>query len=187
MRELSYEQNLIRNIKGDINLDLIESEGYNLQIPYVKIVGGYGCVKDLMNEASVNNVPALPVGKKDYRAIDIEMIYPKEHQNPYFKDYKDFKVVTKFEDPNLNVLNGFGKKMTEGAYMYAQGTSSLEYPVKNLRVKLKGKKFTVRPDISPVELVTFKADFMESAGAHNTGAANYIDDLYEGINIETPG
>ena len=63
----------------------------------------------------------------------------------------------------------------------------MEYPVKNLRVKLKQKKFTVRPDITPVELVTFKADFMESAGAHNTGAANYIDDLYSGIDLETPG
>jgi hypothetical protein len=52
---------------------------------------------------------------------------------------------------------------------------------------LKGHKFTVRPDIEPVDLVTFKADFMESAGAHNTGAANYIDALYKYIGIETPG
>jgi hypothetical protein len=140
-----------------------------------------------MSKQAEKNVPALPVGKKDFRAIDIEIVYPKAHQNAYFKDYSDFKVTTIFEDSSLNVLNGFENTPIEGAIMYAQGTSSLEYPVKNLRVKLKGKKFTVRPDITPVELVTFKADFMESAGAHNTGAANYIDDLYEGINIETPG
>ena len=59
--------------------------------------------------------------------------------------------------------------------------------VKNLRVKLKGDKFTVRPDIAPVELVTFKADFMESSGSHNTGAANYIDFAYESAGIATPG
>jgi hypothetical protein len=86
------------------------------------------------------------------------------------------------------VLNAFGKKPTTGAIMYAQGTSSLEYPVKNLRVKLKGDdaKFVVRPDIAPVELITFKADYMESSGSHNTGAANYIDDLYDSIHIATP-
>lgn len=188
MRQASYEENLIRNIKGDINLDLIEAENYNLQIPYVKIIGGYGAKKDMtMADETDTNIPALPVGKKDYRAIDIEIIYPKEHQNPYFKDYKDFKMVSTYDDPSLNVLNAFGKTPKKGAIMYAQGTSSLEYPVKNLRVKLKGDKFTVRPDIEPVNLVTFKADFMESAGAHNTGAGNYIDALYRYTSMKTPG
>jgi hypothetical protein len=96
-------------------------------------------------------------------------------------------VTTTFDDTSLNVLNGFGETPNVGAIMYAQGTSSLEYPVKNLRVKLKGKKFTVRPDIEPVELVTFKADFMESAGAHNTGAANFIDTVYDYVDMATPG
>jgi hypothetical protein len=41
MRRISYEHNLIRNIDGDIDLDLIEAETYDLEIPYVKIVGGY--------------------------------------------------------------------------------------------------------------------------------------------------
>ena len=73
--------------------------------------------------------------------------------------------------------------------MYAQGTSSLEYPVKNLRVKTKGSnnKFIVRPDIAPVNLITFKADFMESSGSHNTGAANFIDTAYTYAGMQTPG
>ena len=188
MRQASYEQNLIRDISGDIDLESIETEGYNLQIPYVKIYGGYQTNKEFtMAGISDANKPALPVGKKDYRAIDIEIIYPKEHQNAYFKDYKDFKVTTTFEDSSLNVINGFGKTPEIGAMMYAQGTSSLEYPVKNLRVKLKGSKFTVRPDIEPVKLVTFKADFMESAGAHNTGAANFVDTVYDYVDMQTPG
>ena len=41
MRRISYEHNLIRNIDGDIDLDLIEAETYDLEIPYVKIIGGY--------------------------------------------------------------------------------------------------------------------------------------------------
>ena len=188
MRQASYEQNLIRKINGDIDLELIESEDYNLQIPYVKIYGGYQTNKEFtMAGISDANKPSLPVGKKDYRAIDIEIIYPKAHQNIYFKDYKDFKVTTKFADPSLNVMNGFGKTPEVGAMMYAQGTSSLEYPVKNLRVKLKDAKFTVRPDIKPVKLVTFKADFMESSGSHNTGAANFVDTVYDYVDIQTPG
>jgi hypothetical protein len=71
--------------------------------------------------------------------------------------------------------------------MYAQGTSSLEYPVKNLRVKFKGDKIRVRPDLEPVKLVTFKADFMESSGSHNTGAANFIDAAYGYAGMSTPG
>ena len=187
-RQKNYEENLIRDIHGIIDLEAIEAETYNLQIPYVKIYGGYGANKEfkMSNKASTNK-PALPIGKKDYRSIDIEIHYPKQHQNSYFAGYKDFSVTTTFEDPSLNVINGFGQTPIKGAIMYAQGTSSLEYPVKNLRVKLKGDKFTVRPDIAPVELVTFKADFMESAGAHNTGAANYIDFAYASVDIATPG
>lgn len=187
-RQKSYESNLIRDVYGVIDLEAIEAESYNLQIPYVKIYGGYGADKKFkMAQQSSSNTPNLPVGKKDYRSIDISIHYPKAHQNSYFSEYKDFDVTTIFEDASLNVTNGFGQTPIEGAIMYAQGTSSLEYPVKNLRVKLKGKKFTVRPDIAPVELVTFKADFMESAGAHNTGAANYIDDAYKSVDIATPG
>jgi hypothetical protein len=32
-----------------------------------------------------------------------------------------------------------------------------------------------------------KADYMESSGSHNTGAANLIDKLYAGANMKTPG
>lgn len=187
-RQKSYESNLIRDLYGDIDLEAVEALDYNLQIPYVKITGGYAAGDDfVMVKKNSNSKPALPIGKKDYRAIDIEIIYPTADQNPYFAGYKNFKVTTTYDDPALDVLNGFEATPNEAAIMYAQGTSSLEYPVKNLRVKLKNKKFTVRNDIAPVELVTFKADFMESAGAHNTGAANYVDDVYENIGIMTPG
>lgn len=187
-RQENYKSNLIRDVYGNIDLEKIESEKYPLEIPYVKIYGGYQADKKFaMANASKSNVPALPVGKKDYRAIDISIHYPKTNINPYFSEYKDFNVTSQFSDPAISVINGFGKTPEIGAMMYAQGTSSLEYPVKNLRVKLKGKKFTVKPDIAPVELVTFKADFMESSGSHNTGASNYIDTVYKYVGLQTPG
>lgn len=190
-RQLSYDSNLIRDINGAIDLEKIESGTYNLSIPYVKIIGGYRTGKDFkMAAAADNNVQALPSGanaKKDYRAIDIEIHYPTEQQNPYFRGYEDFVLKTTFDDPSLNVLNGFGEMPNTGAMMYAQGTSSLEYPVKNLRVKTKGAKIKVRPDLESVKLICFKADYMESSGSHNTGAANFIDDVYVANNMSTPG
>jgi hypothetical protein len=32
-----------------------------------------------------------------------------------------------------------------------------------------------------------KADYMESSGSHNTGAANLIDDLYASASLKSPG
>lgn len=210
-REYSFNQNNILKIvptgeknpdgsnitKDIIDLNAIESQAYDLRIPYVKIIGGYPSSKDFkMEEYSENISAALPTGKKDYRAIDIEIVYPKPVynekgvaiKNKFFEGFEDQKIITTFEDSNATVLNGFGKTAKTGAIMYAQGTSSLEYPVKNLRVKFAGgKKIKVLPKYPAVDLVCFKADFMESSGSHNTGAANFIDTLYEGIGLSTPG
>jgi hypothetical protein len=71
--------------------------------------------------------------------------------------------------------------------MYGQGTSSMEYPVKNLRVKMKGGRIKVQPDLEAVNLICFKADYMESSGSHNTGGANFIDNVaYKSIGLTTP-
>jgi hypothetical protein len=119
----------------------------------------------------------LPTGKKDYRAVDVKVVYPK---NDYFASYKDYSFTNQYAD-GLTMANAYGKKPTNGgAIMYAQGTSSMEYPVKNLRLRFKNEKdwFNVRPDIANVEIICMKADYMESSGSHNTGAANFVDALY---------
>ena len=199
IREANYRENNIFNDFGSIDVDLLNKNGYEWDIPYVKIVGGYSIVKDddtgdMIMAPAAGNETRLPTGKKDYRAIDIEMHYPKYDpetgKNHYFKDYHDFSFVSEFGDSGLNVTNAFDKVMTKGAWMYAQGTSSMVYPVKNLRVKTTGGnyKFIVQPDLDPVKLICFKADYMESSGSHNTGAANYIDNIvYKFSGLKTPG
>ena len=88
------------------------------------------------------------------------------------------------------MADNLGKRPSNGgAIMYCQGTSSMEYPVKNLRLRWKNDAdfFTVRPNLPDVEIVCMKADYMESSGSHNTGAANLIDKLYAGASMKTPG
>lgn len=120
-REESYTENLITDsLTEDIDLGLIEAQNESgiLQIPYVKITGGYPSDKNFKMAAKTeNSVAALPTQKKDYRAIDIEVHYPKG--NSYFADYEDFTMTSTYDDPSLNVTNAFGQTAITGAMMYA--------------------------------------------------------------------
>jgi hypothetical protein len=118
--------------------------------------------------------------------VDVKVHYP---DTDLFADYEDYEFTNKFENDEP-MATAYGKEpINGGAIMYGQGTSSMEYPVKNLRLRFRKEKdwYKVRPDIANVEIICMKADFMESSGSHNTGAANLIDALYDGVTIYTPG
>lgn len=84
-----------------------------------------------------------------------------------------------------------------GVTIDVQGTSSQYYPRKNFKLSFK-KGFTLtasgetvpayalRPDSIPVNVFTFKADFAESSGTHNTGMAKVIDRLLKERGLLTP-
>lgn len=73
-----------------------------------------------------------------------------------------------------------------------QGTSSLQYVVKNYKIKLKddsGNKYKYNPygetEALPESTFCLKADYMESSHANNTGLAKFITKyLYQGDTIE---
>jgi hypothetical protein len=118
--------------------------------------------------------------------VDVEVIYPK---TDYFKNYKNYSYKNTFTNGG-GMQDNFGSRASNGGcIMYCQGTSSMEYPVKNLRLRWKkdANYFKVRPNLEAVEIICMKADYMESSGSHNTGAANLIDDLYAGASLKTPG
>ena len=187
-----FDSNSVYDSSGKIiNYDIVSSEGYNLEIPYMTIVGGWKTDAknnkwEMLPKDSVGQAD-LPSDKKDYRLIDISVVYPK---NEYFKDYKNYSYTNTFAN-GKGMMDNFGNSPINktGCIMYAQGTSSLEYPIKNLRLRFRSKDhyFRVKPNIQPVEIICMKADYMESSGSHNTGAANLVDDLYSGIGLTSPG
>lgn len=93
----------------------------------------------------------------------------------------------------------------EIAQIDVQGTSSQYYPRKNWKIKAlvefimsllgaKAKKYALRAvdgygnvvPQKPVKTFCLKADFAESSGTHNTGAANFIHEVLKGAGILTP-
>ena len=187
-RQNAYDTNNVYDASGKIDYVKVSAEDYNLQVPYMKITGGWATEKESkwqLKDVTNANV-GLPTGKKDYRMIDVEVKYPK---NDYFANYTDYSFVNKFKS-GKPMAEAYGEKPSNGgAIMYAQGTSSMEYPVKNLRLRFKNEEnwYRVRPDIAKVEIICMKADYMESSGSHNTGAANLVDALYLGAGMKTPG
>jgi hypothetical protein len=150
-----------------------------MKLPYLKITGGGQCKKTdegyiLTNADGYNH---LPRAKKDYRLINHFDYIDPNNTSRNVDLYSEIK--------SNNLING--------VVMYGQGTSSMEYPVKNLRIKFKMKKdgkkvkFQVNPNDYPVDILTLKADYMESSSSHNTGTANYVFDSLEALGFHTPG
>ena len=195
-RQDTYDSNNVFDAQGKkISYDAVMSEEYERDIPIMILTGGWktqgepkgGDKWRLLPQANKN--VGLPQGKKDYRLVDVEVIYPDPKTHPFFEGYSNYKFVNTFAD-GKTMANAYNERPTNGgAIMYAQGTSSMEYPIKNLRLRFKEDSdfFTVKPSVGPVEIICMKADYMESSGSHNTGTANLVDDLYTNINIQTPG
>ena len=74
---------------------------------------------------------------------------------PNVEFYEDYKYINEFDNGKSMLENKGNKASNGGAIMYGQGTSSMEYPVKNLRIRFKKDKYwyRVRPDIQKVEII----------------------------------
>ena len=151
-------------------------------IPYMVLRGGLRCNKK--GKPTGNNEVSLPYfTKNDYRYMD-----------GYFVDPKDFSKCKGIKDPiyegsgDARRIVGFTSNFADRwqLVVYCQGTSSLEYPVKNLRIQSvnKKEKYTLFDDNPPSKRFTIKADYMDSSMSHNTGTANQLNDLYAGLGIE---
>ena len=60
-----------------------------------------------------------------------------------------------------------------------QGTSSVQYPVKNLEFKFEEDVIQLYPDAIPENRLTLKVDYASSAGVFNMGNAKIVNSIYQ--------
>ena len=133
----------------------------------------------------IADIPDLTEQEEKYR-LNYENMMP----TMYF--YGDTSAMTKDNKVPLRIRyistdsNKFGESFDLPACSVGwQGTSSLQYAVKNYKIKLKdqdGAKYKYSPFPNGILEDTFclKADYMESSHANNTGMARFINDcLYD--------
>ena len=187
-----YKVNNIFDDSGLISLNAIQDISYQLKVPYVLLKGGSLMPKKFKDSITYTETPkyALPLAKDDYRLMSMQMFDRlQDNEKPVFE------VPIELEDSSGNKVSDFKNIKTNIAYtlnrgvqVYGQGTSSMVYPVKNLRLKFRKEEDypVVYNDAYPVEIVCFKADFMDSSASHNTGTANLIYDLLKQMNLFSP-
>ena len=177
---------------GKIDLNTISTSTYNLGIPYIKLTGGTPIKKDWSydsargdSEDETRKGLLLPVTKKDFRLMDFEYFNVNNPED-------NLKFTTKIaKDSDGKILFDSDGIAVGGCKVYGQGTSSMEYPVKNLRIELREnsstKKLSLLPGLPKVKRFCLKADYMESSGSHNTGTGNFVDILLKNAGLKTPG
>ena len=156
-----------------VSLKAVKAAG---NIPYMVFRGGVPCDKKGKVNLDKANIASLPGDglatktdpeslKKDYRLMDVYYVDPSEPKNN----------IASAEDRTQMVV-------------YPQGTSSMGYPVKNLRIQMiEGEYkdgYKLYDNLPPVSLFCLKADYMESSSANNTGTGNILNALYG--TIKTP-
>ena len=193
------KNNAVFNLNNKVSKGVIDAMGMALGVPYVVFEGGIEMpkkfkVKDLgdIGHTFDSKTYALPVRKDDFRLMSMKM-YSKAEDGSITTEMdipielgedKEFKTkVTSFDD----IKTGKPYWFNRGVQVYGQGTSSMVYPVKNLRLKFisKGDYPSVK-NSPPLEIICFKADFMDSSSSHNTPTGNLVDELYEALKMQTP-
>ena len=190
----AYKANSIFETNGLISLNAIQQTADSLKVPYVLFKGGCTMQKKKTDTVSYsedgnNEAYHLPLSKSDYRLMSVQMFDTQNSKNNLdipmqLEAIGTGETIDKFTD----IQAGVSYKPKRGVQVYGQGTSSMVYPVKNLRLKfIQDEDYpTVYEGSCPVEIICFKADYMDSSSSHNTSTANLIDNLYTQMQLKTP-
>ena len=154
---------------------------------------GYSAIRNLRiyevalatNEI-LNNFISNEKNKEKQKAL---VEFQKGDDLPTLTIYGDFSGLGKDDKKPCDIVyvspdtNKYGESFTlSGKYsqLQYQGTSSMQYPIKNYRINPRDKdgKKKINPfnGGKPESRFTLKADFMTSNHAHNTGMAKFISD-----------
>lgn len=189
-----HKDNDIFTADGFIDIKAIQNLSYICGVPYVLFNGGNSMQKKFKDAFVFAENYALPLTKQDYRFMSMKMYdVNKETGETYLAI--DVPIEAKNEKNNEDIVTKFDDLVaktsylpTRGVQVYGQGTSSMVYPVKNLRLKFIQEEDypQVYEGACPTEIVCFKADFMDSSSAHNTCTGNLVYDIYQAMGLKTP-
>lgn len=188
-RAIAYKENTISDGNGKISYSAIAQIADYAGVPYVLLNGGNQIEKSNNTSVTIGD-QRLPYSKKDYRLMSLKMYESGSHSVPTIDvpielaDTQSDEVVTSFSAIKDNT--SYARK--RGVMVYGQGTSSMVYPVKNLRLKFIAEEDcpVIYNGGYPTEIVCFKADYMDSSSAHNTGTGNLVRTLLTSKNLKTP-
>lgn len=94
----------------------------------------------------------------------------------------------------IEIDNGNGDiEVWDSVDVYLQGTSSLQYPVKNYKLKIfediaktKKKKVKLKDTWAPENTFTLKCDYMEQSHLNNTPTANFYHEVLKALDASSP-
>ena len=158
------------------NCDIRTVRIYNRALDKTEILSNY--ISDIKNEEEqmiVRQVNGLEEGFEDtiptVNIINADAIESSDTELPCVIDYTDKK-------------NPDKTRLFQTCTIQWQGTSSLEYPVKNFTIKLRedGRDYygwTPNDDWKPESRWTLKANYMDSSQSNNVGSAKFIHDFFK--------
>lgn len=191
------KNNKVFNDSSKVSKEVIDNLASTLGVKYCIFEGGYPMPKKFTDSKTYDSTTlerALPTSKTDYRFVSFKMCEKIEGQET--KVLMDVPMQLG-PDATDNSNDIYGDEAIEigtpyyfkrGVQLYGQGTSSMVYPVKNLRLKFIDEQDypTVYKGSIPVQIVCFKADYMDSSSTHNTCTGNLVYDLYNNLGLKTP-
>ena len=189
-----YQNNNVFDDSGAISLNAIQNIAYECKVPYVLFKGGNSMEKKFKDAFKFEDSYRLPLTKSDYRFVSMKMYDVREDTGETYLaldvpiEAKNQANVDEIVNDFNDLVSGNSYLPTRGVQLYGQGTSSMVYPTKNLRLKFVQEKDypVVYKGSYPVEIVCFKADYMDSSSAHNTCTGNLVYDIYQSLNLKSP-
>lgn len=167
---------LIEEFTNFSNCDIRTVRIYNRALNDTEILSNY--IADIKNEEEqmiVREINGLEEGFEatipTVNIINADAIENSDVELPCVIDYTDKK-------------NPDKTRLFQTCTIQWQGTSSLEYPVKNFTIKIReeGRDYygwTPKDDWKPESRWTLKANYMDSSQSNNIGSAKFIHDFFK--------
>lgn len=166
---------IIEEFANFSNCDIRTVRMYNRALNHTEVLSNYiADIKDEKEQMIIRQVNGLEEGFEDtiptINIINADTLENTDVELPCVIDYTDKK-------------NPDKTRLFQTCTIQWQGTSSLEYPVKNYTIKIRedGRDYygwTPQDNWKPESRWTLKANYMDSSQSNNVGSAKFIHDFF---------